>query len=102
MEKDFGSLELLKEKLTELALSQFGSGWAFLSADPDGKLIASKSPNQDNPLSEGSGNVPLACIDVWEHAYYLKYKNLRADYVKALLALIDWKKVSEKYEEALK
>lgn len=98
---DFGSFDALKEKLTELALSQFGSGWAFLSAAPDGKLIASKSPNQDNPLSEKSGNVPIACIDVWEHAYYLKYKNLRADYVKALLTLIDWKKVSEKYEKAL-
>ena len=66
--KQFGSLEKLKEELKGLALSQFGSGWAWLSKAPDGSLVTSKSLNQDNPISEGSGNTPIFCIDVWEHA----------------------------------
>ena len=69
----FGSFDALKEKLTALALGQFGSGWAWLSANKAGELMASASPNQDNPISEGTGYVPLLAIDVWEHAYYLKY-----------------------------
>lgn len=96
--KQFGSLDKLQEELKALALSQFGSGWAFLSKAPDGKLVTSKTPNQDNPISEGTGNTPLMCIDVWEHAYYLKYKNLRANYVDELFKIINWKKVSEAYD----
>lgn len=96
----FGSFDELKAKLKALALGQFGSGWAFLSVTPDGKLVATKSPNQDNPYSEKSGNKPIACIDVWEHAYYLDYKNLRAAYVDALFDIIDWGVVEKKYEEA--
>ena len=75
----FGSLEELKKQLSALAAGQFGSGWAWLSVNKEGKLMASASPNQDNPISEGTGYVPILAIDVWEHAYYLKYKNLRAD-----------------------
>ena len=95
--KQFGSLEKLKEELKGLALSQFGSGWAWLSKAPDGSLVTSKSLNQDNPISEGSGNTPIFCIDVWEHAYYLKYKNLRAAYVDELFSIVNWAKVSELY-----
>ena len=92
----------VKEKLSALAVSLFGSGWAWLSANPDGKLQLSSSANQDNPLMEGEGFVPILAIDVWEHAYYLKYKNLRADYVKAFWEVLDWEKVSESYEKLLK
>lgn len=98
IEKTFGSVEALKEKLTALALGQFGSGWAWLSADQDGKLMVSASPNQDNPIIEKTGFVPILAIDVWEHAYYLKYKNLRATYVPALFEIIDWKAVGRNYE----
>lgn len=70
--------------MAKLAVGQFGSGWAWLSANNAGELTASASPNQDNPIIEGTGFVPLLAIDVWEHAYYLKYKNLHPDYIKAL------------------
>lgn len=97
-----GETDNVKEKLSALAVSLFGSGWAWLSANPDGKLQLSSSANQDNPLMEGEGFVPILAIDVWEHAYYLKYKNLRADYVKAFWEVLDWEKVSESYEKLLK
>lgn len=98
MEQEFGSFEAFKEKFSAQALGQFGSGWAWLSADASGKLLLSASPNQDNPLMEGHGFVPILGIDVWEHAYYLKYKNLRADYVKAFYNVIDWKAVAANYD----
>ena len=94
----FGSLEELKKQLSALAAGQFGSGWAWLSVNKEGKLMASASPNQDNPISEGTGYVPILAIDVWEHAYYLKYKNLRADYINALFDIIDWSAVEKNYE----
>lgn len=97
-----GGTDSVKEKLSALAVSLFGSGWAWLSANSDGKLQLSSSANQDNPLMEGKGFVPILAIDVWEHAYYLKYKNLRADYVKAFWEVLDWEKVSESYEKLLK
>lgn len=93
----FGSLEELKAKLSAFAAGQFGSGWAWLSANKAGELMASASPNQDNPISEGTGFVPLLAIDVWEHAYYLKYKNLRPDYIKALFDILDWGAVEANY-----
>lgn len=102
IEKTFGSVESLKGKLTALALGQFGSGWAWLSADQSGELMVSASPNQDNPIIEKTGYVPILAIDVWEHAYYLKYKNLRADYVQALFDIIDWKAVERNYERISK
>lgn len=95
----FGNFDTLKEKLTTLALGQFGSGWAWLETDEVGNLSVSNTLNQDNPISLGTGKKPIVAIDVWEHAYYLKYKNLRADYVKALFEVIDWKLVSDKYDE---
>ena len=95
----FGGLDALKEQLTTAATTQFGSGWAWLSTDKSGKLVVSKTANQDNPISEGTGMVPLVALDVWEHAYYLKYKNLRPDYIKAFFEVLDWAKVSARYEE---
>jgi len=98
----FGSFDHLKEELTRLALGQFGSGWAWLSANQNGDLMISASPNQDNPISEKTGYIPILALDVWEHAYYLKYKNLRADYIKSLFNLIDWNVVSENYNHIIK
>lgn len=98
----FGSFEAFKEKISALAVAQFGSGWAWLSVTPKGELVLSKSGNQDNPISLGTGNTPIFTIDVWEHAYYLKYKNLRASYVAELFKIVDWEKVGELYAKAIK
>lgn len=98
LDSEFGGFSSFQEKLSSLAVGQFGSGWAWLSADRDGRLKLSSSPNQDNPLMESAGAVPILGIDVWEHAYYLKYKNVRADYVKAFYNVIDWKAVESNYE----
>ncbi len=98
IDEKFGDYATLKEKLTALALGQFGSGWAWLSANKAGDLMVSASPNQDNPISEGTGFIPILAIDVWEHAYYLNYKNLRADYVAKLFEIIDWKLVEANYQ----
>ena len=98
----FGSLEELKKQLSALAAGQFGSGWAWLSVNKEGKLMVSASSNQDNPISEGSGYVPILAIDIWEHAYYLKYKNLRADYINALFDIIDWSAVEKNFERITK
>jgi len=99
IERDFGSLNKLIETLQDLAMGQFGSGWAFLSTDGTGKLYATKAANQNNPLMEEGKHTPILGIDVWEHAYYLKYKNLRGDYVKNFFEVLDWEKVSENYEK---
>ncbi len=98
IDEKFGNYATLKEELTKLALGQFGSGWAWLSANKAGDLMVSASPNQDNPISEGTGFIPILAIDVWEHAYYLNYKNLRADYVAKLFEIIDWKLVEANYQ----
>lgn len=97
----FGSFAEFKEKISTLALTQFGSGWAWLSVAKDGTLVLSQSANQDNPISLGTGNKPIFCIDVWEHAYYLKYKNLRAAYVKELFNIVDWSAVESLYAAAM-
>ena len=97
IEEAFGSFEELKEQMSALAVGQFGSGWAWLEKDDAGKLYLSKSSNQDNPISNGSGHTPIFTIDVWEHAYYLKYKNLRASYVENIWKLVNWDVVAEKY-----
>ncbi len=96
--RDFGSMEKLVETLQNLALGQFGSGWAFLSVDKEGKLYATKAANQNNPFMEAGQHTPILGIDVWEHAYYLRYKNLRGDYLKNFFEVLDWEKVSENYE----
>lgn len=102
VQKQFGSAAALIEELSQKAVTQFGSGWSFLSTDASGNLVVSASPNQDNPISEGTGRTPILALDVWEHAYYLKYRNLRADYIKAFFHVIDWQIVGAKYEAALK
>jgi Fe-Mn family superoxide dismutase len=102
LDQAFGSFADFKDKLSGLAVGQFGSGWGWLSSDRNGKLILSSSPNQDNPLMEGNGHVPILGIDVWEHAYYLKYKNLRADYIKAFFDVVDWKAVSDNFASVIK
>ena len=100
IEKAFGDLDSLKAQLKAAAVGQFGSGWAWLNTAPDGTLSISQSPNQDNPFSEGSDLVPILAVDVWEHAYYLKYKNLRADYIDALFEVVDWAAVEDNYQKA--
>ncbi len=89
--RDFGSVENFKKEFTQAAATLFGSGWAWLSQDKDGKLVITKEANAGNPLRHG--NNPLLGIDVWEHAYYLDYQNRRVDHLAALWDIIDWKVV---------
>ncbi len=97
--KYFGTLEKLKEEFSNAASSQFGSGWAWLVLKNNGELIVTSSPNQDNPLMDIAPikGTPLLCLDVWEHAYYLKYQNSRPDYIKAFWNVVSWEKVAERY-----
>lgn len=94
----FGSFSDFKQKISAAAAGQFGSGWGWLSSDSTGQLSVSASPNQDNPMLETEGLLtPILGIDVWEHAYYLKYRNVRADYIEAFFNVVDWKVVAENY-----
>ncbi|MFD3276669.1 superoxide dismutase [Aquirufa sp. PLAD-142S6K] len=98
IQKDFGSLENLKAEFGKAATSRFGSGWAWLLVK-DGKLVISSTPNQDNPLmdvAEVKGK-PILALDVWEHAYYLKYQNKRADYINAFWNVVNWDFVSQQF-----
>ena len=95
----FGSLDKFQEAINTAAVGRFGSGWAWLVLDK-GQLSVLSTPNQNCPLMEGQ--VPILGIDVWEHAYYLKYKNRRPEYVKAWWNVVDWANVSERYNAALK
>jgi superoxide dismutase, Fe-Mn family len=97
----FGSLDEFKEKFATAGVGRFGSGWAWLIVK-DGKLEISSTPNQDNPLmdvAEVKGS-PILGVDVWEHAYYLKYQNKRPDYLKAIWNVVNWKKVAEHFAKA--
>ncbi|MDN3658425.1 superoxide dismutase [Ferruginibacter paludis] len=99
----FGSFDAFKEKFAAAGVGRFGSGWAWLIVK-DGKLEISSTPNQDNPLmdvAEVKGK-PVLGVDVWEHAYYLKYQNKRPDYLAAFWNVINWKKVAERFEAASK
>ncbi|WP_297421123.1 superoxide dismutase [Clostridium sp.] len=91
----FGDLETLKTEVSNAAIGQFGSGYGFLVKDKEGKLSVRNALNQNSPATKGL--IPILTIDVWEHAYYLKYKNLRADYVKNIWNIIDWEKVEGLY-----
>ena len=97
IEEKFGSLDSFKEKFEAAAAGRFGSGWAWLVVGNDGLEITS-TPNQDNPLSEGK--TPVFGVDVWEHAYYLKYQNRRPEYLGAIWNVVNWEKVNELYQEA--
>ncbi len=100
----FTSLDSLKKLLNAGATARFGSGWVWLYVTPENKLAVCSSPNQDNPIMDASKDnrgIPILGIDVWEHAYYLKYQNKRGDYLGAIWNVIDWNAVGEKYEQAL-
>lgn len=94
LKETFGSYEKFVESMSDHAMSQFGSGYAWLVINPDDQLEILNTPNQNNPMS--NGNIPLLTVDVWEHAYYLKYRNLRKDYVTNWFHLINWDVVYEK------
>jgi len=94
--KTYGSLESFKEQFSKAALTQFGSGWAWLTVNKN-KLRIEQTSNQDTPLSKG--RIPILGIDVWEHAYYLKYQNKRADFIQAWWNVVNWKQVNKKYKE---
>lgn len=96
--KDFGGFDQFVTLFNDAATTQFGSGWAWLSLD-GGKLIVEKTPNQDSPIS--SGHTPILGLDVWEHAYYLKYRNVRPDYIKAWWNVVNWDTVQKRFEQAV-
>ena len=95
IERDFGSFDAFKEAFTKAAATLFGSGWAWLSKDDQGKLHITQGKNAENPLRDGL--TPLLTCDVWEHAFYLDKQNKKPDYIEDFFKLIDWKKVSERY-----
>lgn len=101
IEKQFGSLDSLKNLMTQKGLSQFGSGWVWLIVNPEKKLEVTSTPNQDNPLMDvvKVNGIPILGIDVWEHAYYLKYQNKRNEYLQNIWNVINWEEVSKKYEK---
>lgn len=95
IERDFGSFENFKSAFVDAGVSLFGSGWVWLSSDNRGRLFITQQPNAGNPLTEGL--TPLLAFDVWEHAYYLDYQNLRAKALEALWNIVDWKTVEGRY-----
>ena len=97
IDEDLGGFDKFKDEFKKAALGRFGSGWAWLVLDKEGKLMIVSTPNQDNPLTDGLK--PLLGIDVWEHAYYLKYQNKRADYIDSWWNVVDWNKVEEEYHK---
>ncbi len=104
IEKKFGSFDKFKEEFNTAAVTRFGSGWAWLSLNSTGDLFVSSTPNQDNPLMDIAEHpgIPILGLDVWEHAYYLKYQNKRPDYVSAFWNIINWDEVELRYLEAKK
>jgi len=103
IQKDFGSFDQFKEKFMNAGATQFGSGWAWLIVNNQGGLSVVSTPNQDNPLMDISGakGKPILGVDVWEHAYYLKYQNRRPEYLEAFFNVINWENVFDNYSKAL-
>jgi Fe-Mn family superoxide dismutase len=103
IDKAYGSFDAFKEEFSKAGAGQFGSGWAWLCTDKDGKVEVCSTPNQDNPLMPGTGcgGTPVLGMDVWEHAYYLNYQNKRPEYISAFFNVIDWKEVGAKYLKAI-
>jgi superoxide dismutase, Fe-Mn family len=102
IDADFGSFDTFKEKFAQAGVGRFGSGWAWL-VEQDGKLLISSTPNQDNPLMDVAEvkGTPILGVDVWEHAYYLKYQNRRAEYLTAFWNVVNWNEVNKRYEASL-
>lgn len=100
IDAELGGYEAFKEAFTKAATTRFGSGWAWLAVDASGKLVVTSTPNQDSPYMEGM--TPILGIDVWEHAYYLKYQNKRPDYIGAFYNVINWDAVNARYAAAKK
>ncbi|WP_042861618.1 superoxide dismutase [Mn] [Dickeya sp. NCPPB 3274] len=104
IERDFGSVDAFKEKFEQAAATRFGSGWAWLVLKDDGKLAVVSTANQDSPLMgeaiSGASGYPLIALDVWEHAYYLKYQNRRPDYIKAFWNVVNWDEAAKRLAEA--
>lgn len=98
IENELGGFESFQETFAKTATGRFGSGWAWLSVTPDKKLVVENTLNQDSPVMHG--NTPILGLDVWEHAYYLKYQNKRPDYIKAFFNVINWDDVERRYQEA--
>lgn len=98
----FGSFEAFEDAFAKAAATRFGSGWAWLSVSSDGKVQVSSTPNQDNPLMDVAEvkGTPILGLDVWEHAYYLKYQNRRPDYINAFFNVVNWDEVTRRFEEA--
>lgn len=94
IDRDFGSFDAFKKEFTQKGLTLFGSGWVWLSADKDGKLVITQEPNAGNPIR--SGLRPLLCFDVWEHAYYVDYRNRRADHIDNIWKIINWNVVEKR------
>jgi Fe-Mn family superoxide dismutase len=103
IDKDFGSFDTFKTQFEDNANKQFGSGWTWLIVDKTGKLQITNTPNQDNPLMPHAeiAGTPILALDLWEHAYYLNYQYKRKKYIEAFFTIVNWKKVQEKYEEAI-
>jgi Fe-Mn family superoxide dismutase len=99
IDQDIGGLDAFKDAFTKAALTRFGSGWAWLAVTPEGKVVVESSANQDSPLMEG--RTPLLGLDVWEHAYYLRYQNRRPEYISAFYNVVDWDEVARRYKAAL-
>ncbi|MFZ1572491.1 MAG: superoxide dismutase [Candidatus Kapaibacterium sp.] len=104
IENDLGGMEKFKESFTTAATTRFGSGWAWLIVQEGGKLSVCSSPNQDNPIMDIAENkgIPILCLDVWEHAYYLNYQNRRPDYISSFWNIVNWTEVSRRFAEAIK
>jgi Fe-Mn family superoxide dismutase len=102
IDADLGGFAAFKEAFTKAALTRFGSGWAWLCVDKQGRLVVEHTGNQDSPLMAGlmSGNQPILGLDVWEHAYYLKYENRRPEYIAAFYNVINWPEVARRYAAA--
>lgn len=98
IERELGGFDAFKQAFTQAALSRFGSGWAWLVVDKTGRLQVESSANQDSPLMHG--HTPILGLDVWEHAYYLKYQNKRPDYIAAFYQVVDWAEVARRYQAA--
>lgn len=100
IDAELGGFDTFKEAFTKAAISRFGSGWAWLSVTPQKKLVVESSGNQDSPLM--NGNTPILGLDVWEHAYYLRYQNRRPEYIGAFYNVVNWPEVARRYQAALK